>query len=171
MSRQFLRSLLTPLVKYIPQCLYILEDLPSVDRILYLSFHEDSQAEIWVHRDEYEMSIQFAEELSFYTKLLSFNPPEPSDKDWIEFYEPSVKEKAEKYSLIKEQIEYLQKEAEEAKEEIKRATLSVPRAKIGDLKLQKVIRQGSVDYSRISAIKGLDLKPYRKDPIVSWRLC
>jgi putative phage-type endonuclease len=156
--------------KYIPQCLHILEDLPGVDEILYLSYHEDSQAEIWVKRDEYEMPIQFAEELSFYTRLLSFLPPDPCERDWIEFREPSIISRANTYSLIKDQIEELQKEADRLKEELKQCTLGVPRAIIGDLKLQKVIRQGAVEYSRIEALKGLDLNPYRKEPIVSWRL-
>ena len=156
--------------KYIPQCLHILEDLPGVDKILYLSYHEDSQAEIWVERDEYKMPIQFAEELSFYTRLLSFTPPEPTQRDWIEIYESEILSKANTYSFIKDQIEELQKQADALKEEIKKDAGGVARAKIGDLKLQKVIRQGAVDYSRIEALKGLDLAPYRKDPIVSWRL-
>ena len=156
--------------KYMPQCYHILEDLPGVDKILYLSYHEDSQAEVWIERDEYEMANQFAEELSFYTRLLSFNPPEPTTRDWIEFYGSVILSKANTYSFIKDQIEELQKQADALKEEIKKDTAGAARAKIGNLKLQKVIRQGSVEYSRIEALKGLDLNPYRKDPIVSWRL-
>lgn len=156
--------------KYIPQCYHILEDLPGVEKILYLSYHEDSQAEVWLYRDDHEMHTQFAEELSFYSRLLSFNPPEPTEKDWIQFYAADFLSKANRYSFIKTQIEELQEESDRIKKELIEGSGGVARAKIGNLKLQKVIRQGAVDYSKIEALKGIDLKPFRKDPIVSWRL-
>jgi len=156
--------------KYIPQCLHILEDLPGVDRILYFSYRDDSQAEVWVERDEYEMAIQFAEELAFFSKILSCTPPEPTARDWIEFSGGDIVSKANMYAFIQDQIKDMQDQAEAIKEEMIKDTGFVSRAKIGHLKLQKVIRRGAVDYARIEALKGLDLNPYRKEPIVTWRL-
>ena len=155
--------------KYIPQCLHILEDLPGVNEILYLSYHEDSQAEIWVKRDEKKMEKQFSLEQSFYERLISFKPPEPTDKDWIEFNRQELISKANTYSFIKDQIDELQKQAEELKKEIIEDTNWAARAKIGDYKIQKVIRKGNPQYGNIPELKNVNLDAYRGDPIISWR--
>lgn len=157
--------------KYRMQCLHILEDIPSAEAVLYCSYqNENSVAEILVPRDSYEMPIQFAEELKFFQKLISFRPPEPMEKDWIEFSDPTIISKANTYTFIQDQIRELEADAERIKAELVEGTGCVSRAKIGNLKVQKVIRQGNVDYSKIEALKGLDLNPYRKAPMTSWRL-
>jgi len=43
-------------------------------------------------------------------------------------------------------------------------------ARIGDLKLTKSIRKGTVDYGKIIELEGVDLEQYRKDPVVAWRV-
>jgi len=156
--------------KYIPQCLHILEDLPGVDKILYFSYHDDSQAEVWVDRDEYEMHIQFAEELSFFTRLLTCTPPEPTEKDWVDISYPELVSKANQYSFLSDQIAELQDQAATLKQDLIKEMGTCSRARIGYLSLQKVIRAGNVDYSKIDVLKGLNLEPYRKEPIVTWRL-
>ena len=156
--------------KYVPQCLHILEDLPGVDRILYCSYREESQAEIWIERNEYEMAIQFAEELAFYSKLITLRPPEPTEKDWITISDEEAIEIAKEYKMLTDQISSMEKQADDLKKKIIEKMGYTNRARIGDLKAQKVIRQGGVDYSKIEALKGLDLNPYRKEPISTWRL-
>ncbi len=157
--------------KYIPQCLHILEDIPTAEKILYVSYrNDDDVAEIWLHRDKHELHIQFAEELSFYSKLISFRPPEPTERDWINFSGAEFKAKAAVYLFLKKEMEEMEKKLETLKTEIIQGVEGFPRAKIGDLKVQKVSRQGSIDYSKIEALNGLDLNPYRKPPITSWRL-
>ena len=156
--------------KYIPQCFHILEDLPGVDRILYLSYREESQVEIWLERNEHEMDMQFAQELSFYEKLLSCTPPEPTEKDWVEFLDYDLVSQAHLYGCIQDQIEELQAKSASIKEQLLQGTSFSSRAKIGQLKLQKVIRKGAIEYTKIDALKGIDMEQYRKNPIVSWRV-
>ena len=156
--------------KYLPQCYHILEDLPGVEKMLYLSYHGDSQAEIWVYRDEKKMALQLIKEQDFFYRLLNFNPPPPSDLDWVQCYGHEIESKAEKYELLKLNLEGIQAVLEELKKDLIEGIGSVSRAKIGDLKIQRVIRQGHIDYSQIEALQGLDLNPYRKAPIVSWRV-
>lgn len=155
--------------KYLPQCYHILEDLPGVNKILYFSYREDSQAMVWVDRDEYEMTNQFGYELSFYSKLLSCRPPEPTEKDWVEFVQSDLIGQANEYLQIMDELSILEERSKEIKENLIIATAKTSRCKIGELKLQKVIRQGTVDYSQIDALKGIDLDKYRKPPIISWR--
>ncbi len=157
--------------KYRMQCLHILEDLPGVERMLYCSYrNENSVAKIWVERDEKEMAVQLIEEQNFYSNLLMFRPPDPTSLDWIEFFAPTILEKAYAFSSLQEQIKSLEEKAKSLKEEIIEETRFASRAKIGDLRLQKVIRPGAIDYSKIEALQGIDLGSYRKDPVVSWRL-
>lgn len=156
--------------KYLPQCLHILEDLPGVDKLLYFSYCGDSQAEVWVERDEKKMAIQFSKELIFYQNLLSCIPPEPTERDWIEFASDDIIEQVSLYKFLQDQIHDLQAQADALKQKVIEKTGLVSRAKIGNLKLQKIIRRGSIDYNRIEALKDMDLNPYRKEPIISWRL-
>ena len=157
--------------KYRMQCLHILEDIPSAEKVLYCSYQNpESVAQIWVERDEYEMPIQFAEELAFFSKLISCRPPEPTAKDWIDIYDGDALSLANEYRFLMDQLSEMEKQAEDLKKKIVEKMGTGNRAKIGDLKVQKVIRPGAVDYAKIEALNGLDLNPYRKAPITSWRL-
>lgn len=155
--------------KYLPQCYHILEDLPGVNKILYFSYREDSQAMVWVERDEYFMHSQFGEELAFYSKLLSCRPPEPTEKDWVVFMQSDLVEQANEYTQILDEMAILEDRAMQLKESLIHGTSQTSRCKIGDLKLQKIIRQGNVDYSKISELNGINLDVYRKPPIITWR--
>lgn len=42
---------------------------------------------------------------------------------------------------------------------------------INGRKLQKIIRKGNVDYSKIKALKGIDLEAYRRKSSAFWKLC
>lgn len=156
--------------KYLPQLYHILEDLPGVERILYFSYSEDSHAYIWVDRHDLALSCQLNLEKEFYQRMLTCSPPDPIEKDWIEFSGSEVMSKANLYSFVQDQIKDLQEKAETLKWEILERTGQMKRARIGHLKVQKIVRKGNVDYEKIEALKGVDLEPYRKDPITSWRL-
>lgn len=155
--------------KYLPQCYHILEDLPGVNKILYFSYMPGYEAMVWVDLNDDAMDKQFAKEKDFYSKLLSCKPPEPTEKDWVEFVQSNLIEQANEYSQIMDELSILEERAKEIKENLIQGTSFACRAKIGDLKIQKVIRQGSVDYSQIEALKGINLDQYRKPPIITWR--
>jgi hypothetical protein len=116
------------------------------------------------------MAMQLSNEQEFYSRLLNCRPPDPTEKDWIEFCGDEIISKAKAYTFIQDQIKDLERQADEIKKQIILGTGGTSRALIGDIKLQKVIRQGAVDYAKIEALKGLDLTPYRKEPITSWRI-
>lgn len=40
----------------------------------------------------------------------------------------------------------------------------------GGIRLHKTVRKGHVDYSKVPEIRGIDLEPYRKEPIESYRV-
>lgn len=157
-------------MKYIPQLYHILEDLPGVDKIMYLSYHPDSQKEIWVEREEISMAQQFAKESEFFSKIINCRAPDPIDADWVKIYDQEAISHSERYQNLSEQIEYLMELKESVKRDILIAIGDVKRAKIKNLSIQKMIRKGAIEYDKIEALKNIDLDPYRKQPIVSWRI-
>ena len=154
--------------KYIPQLYHILEDLPGVDKILYFSYMPDSQAEVWFFRDKEKMEKQFKAEEEFYRRILDCKPPEPMDKDWVYIDDMSLQMKAAEYQEACRQIEILENEKERLKKDL--INTAHVRSRIGSLKIQRVNRAGSIDYSKIEALKDMDLSPYRKASITTWRL-
>lgn len=157
--------------KYRMQCLHILEDIPSAEAVLYCSYqNENSVAQILVTRDDYEMPIQFAEELAFFSRLISFRPPEPTDKDWIDIYDEPTRQIAEEYSFLMDQVNEMEKKANGLKKQLIEKLGDIKRAKIGNMKAQMIKREGAVDYTKIEALQGIDLNPYRKEPVISWRI-
>ena len=154
--------------KYIPQLNHILEDLPTVDRILYFSYHPTSQAEVWFFRDQDALDTQLVKEQEFFNRVIDCKPPDPIDKDWVKVYEPRLCMRAEEYSEVCKQIVLL----EAKKEELKKDLISGQhlRCQIGTVKIQKIIRSGSIDYSKIEELKTIDLDQYRKPKISTWRI-
>ena len=43
-------------------------------------------------------------------------------------------------------------------------------ARVGNQKITKIVRQGSIDYAKIPELKTINLDSYRKADIVSWRI-
>lgn len=154
--------------KYIPQLYHILEDLPGVNRILYFSYTPTSQAEVWFVRNEEKMEEQFKAEKEFYKRILDCKPPEPMDNDWVYVSDPSLIMKAAEYQEVCRQIDVLEEEKDKLKKEL--INTDTVRSKVGSLKIQRVNRVGSVDYSKIEVLKGMDLSPYRNPNITTWRL-
>ena len=156
--------------KYMPQLYHILEDLPDVHRILYFSYHPDSQAEVWVYRDKVKMDAQFQAELAFYNRILDCNPPEPMDKDWVDFRDSYLVDKANRLMYLNNEVLNMQAEVATIRSELIEGIQGCVRSRIGDLKVQKVTRKGTPQYSKIPELKGVNLDQYRGDPIISWRL-
>ena len=101
--------------------------------------------------------------------LLKCIPPEPTDRDWVDICDESTSLAARNYRLLMDKIADMQEQADDIKKTLIQKAQGANRVRFGDLKMQKILRQGSVDYSKIEAIRGIDLTPYRKDPIISWR--
>ena len=154
--------------KYIPQLNHILEDLPTVDRILYFSYHPTSQAEVWFFRDQDALDTQLVKEQEFFNRVIDCKPPDPIDKDWVRIVDPVICMRASEYSELCKQISILEEKKEELKKEI--INENYVRYQIGDVKIQKIVRAGAIDYSKIEELKAIDLEKYRKPKISTWRI-
>lgn len=152
---------------YYPQLQHQM-DLAGVNQMLYMSFDGEEGKIIPCFRDEHYCVDLFASELAFFAHIIDFRPPEPSDMDEVVINDPELIMEAFKYKDLSSSIEKLQAELTESKTKIL-ASMKNSRSRIGDLKVQKVIRKGTIDYSKIEELKKVDLEAYRKEPVISWR--
>ncbi len=152
---------------YYPQLQHIMCIL-GVPMMVYWSFDGTEGTPVWVERDDEFIGRMIKEEVAFMESLRDFMPPEPCDKDWVEDTNQARLRASKRYR----ELLNLQEEIEQEKSDLKCVLTSVPhaRAKIGDLRVQKVRRKGHVDYSQIEALSGIDLEAYRKPTIESWRI-
>jgi putative phage-type endonuclease len=135
----------------------------------YFSFDGKDGVMILFERDEVFISQLMEEEHAFYQSLLSFTPPEATDRDIVEITDPILLKQAENYRRLQEQIYLMQDDLENIRKDLIKGT-SAPRAKIGSLKISKVIRKGAIDYASIPILQTMDLEVYRKKPVESWRI-
>lgn len=153
---------------YYPQLQHQM-DLAAVDEILYMSFDGENGKFIFCERDEHYCTDLFAEELSFFASVLAFRPPEPSDRDEVVINSPIALIEADEYRTLSRLRDNIDQQMSDIKSRLIEHT-SHARSKIGSLKIQKVIRKGCVDYSKIPELQKVDLDLYRKPHIESWRI-
>lgn len=77
--------------------------------------------------------------------------------------------KARQLFNLKQQIKDLESEASKIEAELK-AIQHNETMEYAGLKYEKTARPGSVDYSLVPQLMGVDLEPYRKSEIVVWKL-
>jgi putative phage-type endonuclease len=153
---------------YVPQLQHIM-DVAGVDEMLYCSFDGEEGRVVLCYKDEDFCRKLFCEEMAFIARLNDFKPPEPIDRDWVEINDLEAQGKAHRYQEISSLIEELEIERDGLRKGFIKS-VQHPRSKVGSLKIQKVVRKGTVDYDKIEVLRDLDLEPYRKAPIETWRI-
>lgn len=154
---------------YMPQLQHQMV-VADLEEILYVSFDGEEGIEIVVPRDdEYITKQLMPQEAAFYQSLLDFAPPEMSDKDVEQIDDPEAIAVAFEYKRCLDKLAFLEKDAKNLKEKLI-SYAKHSRVSIGDLKLTKVIRKGSIQYDKIQELSRVDLEKYRKEPVVSWRI-
>lgn len=152
---------------YYPQLQHQM-DVAGVEEIIYLSFDGEKGATIHCKRDKKYCQKLFVEEMRFLESLSNFTPPDPQDKDWMKISDPELSLKAERLRELNLLHEEIDREKEWIKEELQ-ASVSHPRSKIGELKIQKIQKKGPIDYGKIDVLKGLNLEAFRKNPVSYWK--
>jgi putative phage-type endonuclease len=154
---------------YYPQLQHQMHVL-GIDQMLYVSFDGENGVVIPCEIDVEYCNDLMVEEHRFLDAIENLVPPEACNKDWVKIYDPSLQRLANMYQDLSNSIEEMKDQMEEIKKELISNT-SHPRSIIGSMKLQKVIRKGSIDYDRIfREHEDIDCDSYRKAPIESWRI-
>lgn len=135
------------------------------DRIIL----EADKVLIEVERDDDYIAKMMIEEASFYKKMRTFEPPSLSDKDYVERLDTAWSSNAYGLAQVQEELKLLKEKEKEYRENL--IKLSDGQNSFGaGVRLQKVIRKGTVDYSSIAELKNVNLEEYRKSPVESWRI-
>jgi putative phage-type endonuclease len=154
--------------KYFPQLQHQMLVL-NLQMMYYFSFDGSRGVTVLVHADsEYQRDL-VAKEKEFYKKLITFEQPELTDRDYIQKTDPDFLYHVHEYRklLVKE------KEIEQLKESHRNSIVHLANQQNvegGGVRVQQVTRRGIVDYSAIPEIKGVDLEKYRKPSFQSVRI-
>jgi len=144
----------------------------NVDECFYLSYRPGTARDcalIKVLADKEFQANMIEKEKAFWDSLQARIPPEPIGKD--------IQVREDRAWLMKEEelfrLNVMMDEFEEKREEIRKSMIEMCDGRITQgyrLKFTPVIRKGNIDYSKIEALKDLDLEVYRKPGTSSWRV-
>lgn len=154
--------------EYFPQLQHQLA-VTGLEKGFYFSFDGQDGALVEVTRDDNYISDMIKKEEIFYKRMVEFDPPKPSEKDYVEIFEEEYVKMADR---LKE-IDVLSKELDGEKEKLKENLIAISRGtnlKLGKIKLTQIVSEGRVDYKTIPQLQNVDLSQYRKSPTKYWRL-
>lgn len=145
------------------QCQMYVFDVRSCYYVSYCPDHSTPLAIVEVHRDDSFCEKMVNAARVFYERRLNFDPPLPCGKDREAIYikdEELIALSLKRLSL-NQSITTLKNEMDSIDEKLKNLCIDQDIV-IGNLRISKSIRRGSIDYESIEEIKFMDLEKYRK---------
>lgn len=127
----------------------------------YYSFDGETGAVVIAYPDLKYCQELFKEAAAFWALVKARTPPPLTDRDQVEITDAVAMSLAGIYADVDDKIKKLEKQKFELKVELERICTHA-RTRIGRLSLTKVVKAGSIDYSAIPEIKGIDTEKYRK---------
>lgn len=167
-SHELARQGIIPDVYY-PQLQHQLAIL-GLNRLHYFSyFSEDDFILLECERDDAYIENLIAEEGAFWQLVKNFEAPEMGEKDFITREDEEWKIRVDSWRTAKEGLDFWKEQEQEAR----KALIDIAggqSTKGFDVKVQRVTRKGSVDYSLVPELQGIDIDKYRKGSIQTWRI-
>jgi putative phage-type endonuclease len=154
--------------KYIPQLQHQIE-VSGLQKIYYFSYSITSWKILEVSRDDNYIINLLKKESEFFDLLKKKEPPKETDRDIQEINSPEWEELAKKWLYLSEKSN----EFEAEKERVKKNLIEIANqrsSKGHGLSVTKILRKGAVDYNLVPQLQGVDVEPYRKPSIESWRI-
>ena len=154
--------------KFYPQCQHQMA-VVGVNEMYYFSYNEVKSALVKVIRDDIYIADMIEKEKEFYRCMMEFDPPPLCDRDYVEREDEEWKKVADMYLSAQKSRRILEDHEETYRKELIR--LSDGKNSIGGgVKATRFHRRGSIQYGKVPELLGVDLEPYRKPPIESWRI-
>ncbi len=141
----------------------------GLDMIYYYSYDGLNNACIEVQRDQDYIDKLIAEELKFYKCMVTCTPPELSERDYNIRNDREWESLVRRWKYAKSDLDYAKDMEQSARDLLIKASESKNSKGFG-VKVQKITRQGSIDYSQIKELDGVNLDSYRKPSSESWRI-
>ena len=154
--------------KYFPQLQHQIA-VCKVDKAYYFSYNGREGAIVQIYRDDKYIKQLIEKERHFYDCVQTFNAPEANERDYNIIDEEETCFLASKILETKKMIKNLEKQESIMMEDfMKRCEFRNTQG--NNFKLTKSVRKGSVDYSSIPQLLGVDTEKYRKPTVEAWRL-
>lgn len=146
---------------YFPQVQHQMEVL-GMKNMYFMSFDGKDGVILEIERDDHYIDQLIKEEQDFWNKVLAKESYEiQREGEWIEV--------ATKRYQIQKQMKQLKDEDERLYEDLVRMSEDKS-SKGGGYKFTRSEKSGSIDYSLVPQLLGVDLEPYRKKSFTQWRL-
>lgn len=153
---------------YIPQCQHQLA-VTGLDSMYYFSYNADNPAIIEVKRDDAYIAGMIEKEKEFYRCMTEFDPPPLTDRDYVEHTDQEWCALAFELKHTSANIKVFEQREKDLRNQL--INLSEGKnCKGAGIKMTRIVRKGNIDYAKVEALQGIDLEPYRKPPIESWRI-
>lgn len=148
--------------KYWPQLQHQLL-VTGAKQCFYYSYDGEAGATVVVEPDVPYITTLLQAETAFWDLVMNKTAPEMTDKDAATIDDTQTVAWAHKYADLDVRIKELEKEQEAIKKALVEKCTHA-RTKIGKLTITRSPRAGSVDYSKIPQLEGVDTDKYRKEP-------
>jgi putative phage-type endonuclease len=146
---------------------------PKAEHAYYISYHEprgeDPEVEIVeVKRNDFMIKSIVEKNEEFWEFLQKQIPPPLTDLDYVSYNKSNLLQMADDLREVRETIKRAKEEEERLETALRKETGDI-NSLIGDLKISKYFRAGSVQYDKIPELKGIDLNLFRKTASQCWR--
>lgn len=141
------------------------------NKALFVSYKENDPAFVEYESDPSYREAMLSETKKFYEKLMNFESPEPTDKDYQQVSDSGLINLMCEYDQLEKAFKGTEKRMKDIKDALtgQLTRSGIKRALIGSKKVSNYLVKGRVDYDAIPALKEIDLEKYRKSPSSCWR--
>jgi putative phage-type endonuclease len=154
---------------YFPQCQHQLA-VTGLPFMYYFSYDPLNPATVIVPRDDVYIADMIDREKEFYRCMTEFDPPPLTDKDYVDMSGDAMWAiNATAYRMAMDK----RKAYEEAENSLRKILIDMADGKNSKgcgIKMTRIVRKGNIAYDKVPELQGIDLEPYRKSPIESWRI-
>lgn len=141
----------------------------NLKQLDYFSFSEKSSHIVKVLRDDEFIEKLMKKEEEFYKCMQTMSPPPLTGRDYMETYDTEYAEAAREWLEMARILKAFKEKEQIARERLIELSNNQNTRGFG-VKCQKVVRKGTVDYTKIPELQKIDIEIYRKETIISWRI-
>lgn len=154
--------------KYMPQLQHQLAVI-GVNQLHYFSYRDGDTVLIEVGRDESYIKKLIVEERKFWKCVENLTPPPLSERDCDQRNDLAWAQAAASWAEANAELAQAKEKERICRDTL--VTLAGNKNTIGQgVRVQRVLRKGSIDYKSVPELKDVDLEKYRKETVECWRL-
>lgn len=154
--------------KYYPQLQHQMV-VCQLDKAFYFSFDGENGILLEVYRDQKYIIKLIEKEKAFWEGMQNLVPPELTIRDYQTKDDDVWSMYASQWITMNSQLKELEKKEKALREQL--ISMSQDQNTLGSgIKVSKVLRKGTIDYSKIPELKNVNLETYRKETVEYWKI-